>query len=320
MTFRLQGSCFLLTYAQVTIDTEDASELLQQILPVLSVYGPIQSCRVGLERHQDGHPHIHVFVFYETRIDRRCSNQLDFFGTHPNIRPKRTRAERTTAYTYCAKDGVYADQGEFTQSLVPRQRGATNTNQDSQDLVAAITEHDTYPSWLQWCYSHGVPSGYCTELWRSVRIGTETLVATSELEGTIPHADLSGMHFDLELDRATVLVGPSGCGKTTWARREIPKPALFVRHSDDLRSFRVGYHVGIVFDDMCFNGDASGKGAWPRTSQIHLLDWYVGSSIHVRYSTVYIPAKVHKIFVGNYFMFTGNDEAINRRIHCIELE
>ena len=57
-----------------------------------------------------------------------------------------------------------------------------------------------------------------------------------------------------------------------WARIWMPKPALFVTHIDQLKHLRADYHKSIIFDDMHFNGDENGKGAWPRTSQIAIVD------------------------------------------------
>lgn len=315
MPFRLQGTAFLITWSQLPLpeDLQDAANLLQRILPLLAVYGETSFVRAGIERHQDGGFHCHCYAVYASRIDRRLTTQWDLLDQHPNVRSKRTKPERRAALAYAAKDGVYADEGELDPP--PARQGVS----DVPDLASALTDHQTYQSWLQYCLSNSIPFGYASEFWKSSRAGPETLEEDARVEGQIHDPILLGLSFSMESDRALVLLGPSGVGKTTWARRNIPKPALFVRHVDDLRGFRVGYHVGLVFDDMCFKGDDRGKGAWPRTSQIHLLDFHVGSSIHCRYLTCYIPAGIHKIFCGNYFMFNDGDEAINRRITRIDL-
>lgn len=315
MAFRLKGTCFLITWSQLplTENLQDAANLLQSILPLLHLYGDTSFVRAGIERHQDGGYHCHCYCQYARGIDRRLSNQWDLLGQHPNVRSKRTRRERTAAIAYTAKDGVFAESGELEPV------GVDSDASTIPDLATEIANHATYQSWLQYCLTNSIPFGYATEFWKTSRAGAETLEDPFVVEGEIHDPILLGMRFYLESDRALVIVGGSGIGKTTWARREIPKPALFVRHIDDLRHFRSGFHVGIVFDDMHFAGDHQGKGAWPRTSQIHLLDFHVGSSIHCRYLTCYIPAGIHKIFVGNSFMFNTADDAIRRRITLIEL-
>lgn len=76
MTFRLQGTCFLLTYSQVEHNDDNTPDaLLQDILPLLELYGTVQHCRLAIERHSDGGTHYHVLVTYNDRIDRRLGRQ-----------------------------------------------------------------------------------------------------------------------------------------------------------------------------------------------------------------------------------------------------
>ncbi|KAI9087996.1 hypothetical protein DFS34DRAFT_598500 [Phlyctochytrium arcticum] len=130
------------------------------------------------------------------------------------------------------KDGFYVDDG--TPGWLATGGGDREGEPRVANIVAAVSEHATYPGWLQYCYEQGVPSGYCTELWRSCRIGVETLEGSDESAGEISDPRLLGLSLDVECRRALVLVGLSGCGKTTWARRYAPRPCLFVRHTDDL--------------------------------------------------------------------------------------
>ncbi|KAI9103959.1 hypothetical protein DFS34DRAFT_668536 [Phlyctochytrium arcticum] len=321
MSFRLKGRAFFVTWSQLPFlqdDIPELQDLLGSILLLFRLFNATTFTRVCLERHSDGGYHVHAFVQYPTPIDRRLSSQWDYLGVHPNVKPKRTRSEQDAAVTYCEKEGFWLDEGE-RPSRPDSAAGTSSGISIVPDIATAVIDFSTYPSWLQFCYEHRVPSGYATEFWRSCRVGVETLELTEASEGQVSSPGLRDLHFDLERDRALVLVGPSGGGKLTWARREAPKPCLFVRHSDDLKHFRAGYHVAIIFDDMCFCGDLAGRGAWPRTSQIHLVDFDVGSSIHCRYTTVYIPAGVYKIFTGNTYMFTGPDAAIERRVHLLEL-
>jgi len=117
-----------------------------------------------------------------------------------------------------------------------------------------------------------------------------------------------------DLKKTLVLVGPSGIGKTTWAKKNAPKPCLFVSHLDDLKSFRADMHKSIMFDDVSVTH-------MPITSQIHLCDMENVRSIHVRYGTVTIPAGVPKIFTCNSSPIALEHPAIARRcqfINCNE--
>ncbi|KAI9087989.1 hypothetical protein DFS34DRAFT_499336 [Phlyctochytrium arcticum] len=255
MSFRLKGRAFLVTWSQIPFD--DATiiqDVLGQVLLLFGLYGTPAFTRACIEQHQDGGYHVHAFVFYPTAIDRRLSNQWDFAGVHPNVKPKRTRPEQTAAISYCAKDGCFLDEGSEPEGSVAA-TGRSASDSLVPDIASALLEHSTYPGWLQFCYENSVPFGYASEFWKSSRAGAETLGPDSRSDGTISDERLRDMPFHPEEHRALVIVGSSGCGKTTWVRRNAPQPALFVRHIDDLRCFRSDFHLSIVFDDMCFCGD-----------------------------------------------------------------
>lgn len=314
MSFRLRGQAYLLTWSQVEEDWSlSQHDLFESIVRLLRLLGTVEYCRVARELHRDSGVHYHAFVRYNIRIDRRITDQLDWGGQHPNIKIKRTKREQQTAITYLEKEGTYHDEGRF-----PDLDQGPNSPDVAIDIIGQLELQPDYLGWLDWCFQHQIPAGYATEFWKAGRNKTETISDSTEDTGYLTLPELQELRFDTEDERAMVIVGPTGCGKTTWARQNAPKPALFVRHGDDLKAFRAGYHKSIIFDDMHFAGDENGKGAWPRTSQIHLLDWFCGSSIHCRYITAFIPAKTHKIFVSNEYPFT-HDQAIERRINRINL-
>ena len=112
-----------------------------------------------------------------------------------------------------------------------------------------------------------------------------------------------------DFSKPIVLIGPSGIGKTQFAKACLPG-ALFARHVDSLKSVQ-DWSNGVIFDDMDFS-------QWPRVSQIHLVDQEEDSEIHVRYSTVIIPANTKKIFCCNERPFIV-DPAIDRRITVVNM-
>lgn len=113
--------------------------------------------------------------------------------------------------------------------------------------------------------------------------------------------------------KTLILWGESGTGKTTIALNLLPK-ALVVSHIDDLKNYNSSSHCGIIFDDMSFTHT-------PREAQIHLVDWDLPRSIHIRYGTAHIPSHTPKIFTTNqpYGLIFNNDPAINRRIKTFQV-
>lgn len=122
-----------------------------------------------------------------------------------------------------------------------------------------------------------------------------------------------------EEKRSWLFSGPSGIGKTQFAIAHFSKP-LVVSHMDNLKQLSPD-HDGIVFDDMSFNHI-------PVESVIHLLDYDLTRTLHVRYGTVDIPAKTIKVFTHNtdnpfYNIDTIKStqlEAIERRLKVVYLK
>jgi len=153
--------------------------------------------------------------------------------------------------------------------------------------------------------SHKVQSALEELVWKSQAV---PLVASWDLEtfGSPPPWDRS---------KALILTGNSGLGKTCLARALMPT-ALFCNQIEDIRNFTT-LHNGIIFDDMNFLGDPlTGKGAWSREWQIHLVDFDYPRSLRLRYKNFTIPAGTSKIFTTNLLareILTVHDEAIRRR-------
>jgi len=160
---------------------------------------------------------------------------------------------------------------------------------------------------FDYCIQNKIGYGYyCDEKRRRNLVNTD-INEDYEVKGTM---DLK-LHATQLPSNTTVVVGKSGTGKTTWAKTRCPKPALFVSHLDDLKSFRPNIHKAIIFDDMDFKH-------FPTTAQIHIVDQSDPRSIHVRYATVKLPANLCKIFTCNEFPFVEH-EAIRRRITEINI-
>lgn len=309
MHFRANAKAFLITWSQVQ-NTSTAA--LRDWLKTNIDPDEYICCT---EHHEDGGLHHHALVYWERRIDKRISNQWDYKGIHPNIEPKKTRNAISNAFYYCTKDGDFDTSDLWF--------GGPDTNETTSDskpkLADGLTTSSSLLEFLQWGIDNDIPSGFITAAWNASRGTAVTITDDSDIGGTIDNFILSNMRFDDTTTKALVIEGDTGCGKTTWALRNAPRPALFVSHIDDLKQFRRDYHRSLIFDDMHFAGDPdTNKGAWPRTSQIHLVDFFCPRSINVKHSVAMIPAGIHKIFTCNSYPFTV-DDAISRRVNHIKV-
>jgi len=302
-TFRLRGKKFFFTWSQVSWTTTHAD-----IKQKLDAIGTVEFAIIARELHADGGVHFHAAVQFERSQDRKITGHADIDGQHPNIKNKANARAWSAAKEYCKKDGCFEEFG-------------TDSEDDRELLGSKIDElyaqAEDFYSFLKLCLDASVPFGYCQASWNAKQTRSPTIDVGETSAGTITAPILLNLGW-ATTDKAIVIVGPTGCGKTTWAIKHAPRPSLFVSDIDDLKSFRVGHHKSIIFDDMCFNGDAMGKHAWPVQKQIHLVDFYMQRSIRCRYTTARIPAGVHKVFTCNEYPFSWSD-AIERRVLRIDI-
>lgn len=305
--FRLRSKHVLFTWAQLESDHATVFTTIDQYLP-------IAKCVIARELHQDGNPHFHAYVQFEYTPDRLLTTQLDIAGTHPNCKPKGSKAAQKTAAEYCRKGNDWIDFGFDEEEEEP-----TGDDSKPHSICEQIKQYEYWNDAIDYGCRNGIPFSYVQAAFNSrLSVPPPSFNPGDEITGTIHSNTLRFMQYDPSSSRALILEGPSGCGKTTWAKRNMPRPCLFVSHIDDLKYLRPDYHASIIFDDMSFTGDESGKGAWPLTSQIHLVDFENQRSIHCRYSNAVIPAGIHKCFTCNPGRYPFSyDAAIQRRVYHV---
>lgn len=296
MPFRLQARHVFLTYSQA--NNIDSKESLLDHLVHLGPR-PVERLVVGEEEHEDGGKHYHVYIKYKEKISITDNTYYDYCWVHPNIQPARRPRE---VESYVKKDGDFLTYGQGESGGHYEVCQATNSRIE----------------WLEYCIQHRIAYQYAEAFWKEAhpekRVSTITdeTVINGEMRGA-----LAQFNWNWSDRRSLVLVGGSGLGKTTWAKTNIPKPALFVSHPDRLKEFEIDFHKAIIFDDLSFDHI-------PMTAQIHLVDRENDRDIHIRYKTAFIPSNVFKVFTCNKYPFSteGNEDqlqAIRRRIHVVNI-
>lgn len=306
MGFRMQGKRWLITWSATPTEFDHL-----EIFNLLDDFAKVKDYVGALEFHQDGTPHFHAYVEFADKPDRNVTTQLDWKGCHPNFAPKKSKKAAEAAAEYCKKG---TDWIEYHSDEAPEDYEVP----EKDDIMELAHEASSWKEWISYCFANDIPYAYCSASWNATKDCVETVTSETPIYGSVVSPELQLHAYDPTTLRSVVITGPPGCGKTTWARVWMPKPILFVTHIDQLKNLRSGFHQSIVFDDMHFAGDENGKGAWPRTSQIHLVDREIGRAIHTRYTISYIPAGIHKCFTANVYPFIV-DPAIERRIFLMEL-
>jgi len=281
-SYRLKGKRFHLIYSRCDATATD----LYRFLCELDI--DILRCRIGQEKHADGGGHLHCALELRNPLDKRnAARFFDYSGHHPQIKPKRTKPEWKATWLYVGKDGQDQTFGS-----------PFDGEDDVPMLLSELARTSrTYLEYLDTIEKRGTQFGLAKEIWQEVNSGNETITISDENAatfgpGTLESVQLSDLPFPTGDLRSLVLQGPPQIGKSTWAIHRMPRPCLWVTHIDDLCAFRSGYHVSIIFDDMCFQH-------LPRQTQLHLACNRQARSLHCRYVRAKLPRGLFKVFTCN---------------------
>jgi len=247
------------------------------------------------EEHEDGTPHRHVLVKYQTRHDCRTTT-FDFEGHHPNVqRPQNWNASEN----YVKKDGQFIEWRDDEVQL---------------SNVFDVARRSSYETFVIHCLNNNISAGWGRMVWDYV---TQPLIVPIYDEDPNPELNLplqrslSELAFTPE-DRTTYLVnGPPGIGKTVAVLRLVPKPVMLVSHIDQLKEL-TSKVKSVVFDDCSFLH-------LPRTGQLAICDRYLPHAIHRRYGTSMIPSGTLVVMTSNVLPVDVDDTAIARRCTIIHV-
>lgn len=279
------GKRFFLTYPQCEASKDD-------LFAFLLARADVQYLCVARELHEDGNPHLHACVEYAT-IQRHDKRWLDFQGKHPN---KQDPRNWNACKNYVKKDGDFVETHFEIDAFKPK-------------LLEKVNEFEKEIDWFAWCCENKITFQFADYFWRRTKNNLSTILE-SEHPGKMC-SSLQEFKFNPDLHSTLVIRGPSGCGKTTWAKINMPKPCLFVSHIDQLKEFKPQFHVSIIFDDVDFTH-------YPRTAQIHIVDFDNTRAIHCRHHIAVIPAGIYKCFTCNEWPLS-DDQAVARRIRKINV-
>lgn len=294
--FQFNSASLCLTYSNVDQQQHQLlsdSSSVAKLLSTIHHGDGIQYMVVAQESHKDGSRHFHAAIKFTKSFRTRNERFWDLGSIHPNIQPARHFLHWVK---YVKKDGNYVEQGFLPQNKP--------TMQEIVEMAKSMDKLE-YLAWMSFNKFN-----YATTIWEMAHPDLTHTITAEMVLNTLDRVDpiLIKTFVEHRWDQSKVLIlwGDTGLGKTSMAKIMVPKPALMVSHLDDLKKFRSGYHLGIIFDDVSIKH-------LPETAQIHLLDSFDTRSIHVRYGTVTIPKDTKKIITCNDFP-VSDIPAIQRRI------
>ncbi len=312
--FSLSAKQFFLTYPRCDLEMDEALAQLRS-----KFRAPIEAHLIAREDHKepakegeyDTQWHLHVYIKFARKVRIAKPNKLDLISAgrtfHGNYQTCRSA---NAVKEYCKKDGLFIASDNIddpTGTADPwAEAMALAKGGDVEGAVLLLETEKPRDMLLQ-----GV----------SLRSNLQLLAPAPVYgppSGHLPLRDLPNLSEALQVlgTKSLVVWGPAGTGKTCWARAL--GPHRFLSHLEGLKTTG-GIKSGetLIFDDMCFTH-------LPRSPALFLFDCEQPRDIHVRYTTVHIPAGVHKIFLTNLSPdeFLGewvSDGAFLRRILFLEV-
>lgn len=301
--FRLRGGAHLFTWAQVT-DTTTHVDVVQLLGDAAKAY------IIAKENHQDGGVHFHAYVEWKKPQDRILGESFYLSNQRPNVKPKRSKPERRAARDYCRKDGDFIESGFDTDP-------DTEEEKPSESLKKAYEESKgDLAGFIESILDRGITTPLALAYFRAKSDDWKLQTHWDDSfwrDHTISSFALQVLSYDHEERRSYVLIGDEGVGKTAWAGRNLPKPLLWVRSPDDLKSFRPQVHKSILVDDISVKDNK-------RSNQLNWVEKGVRCTVYLRYNNAKIPAGIPRMFTCNFWdpVVDLDDKAIARRCYVIE--
>ena len=333
--FRLRTKIFFMTYSQLPNKFGNEEIVEAALSHYKDVFKSPFEYFLATESHQDGNPHLHVFLKFQKVQSIYSARKLDFRLVEPTVGGVEGKA------TIC--HGKYESAKSESKVIQYLLKDIVSNGEMHTNMKLPMVDDVYYSNTYEHLYAVMLKDGYAKavkELYerypreatmKGGSICSNLLKASVYLKGEERLGNRTEFSFDsfvglpdtvlkwLETlgDKPLILHGGSGFGKTALAKtlmNQLGKKYLIVSEINDLRRFMDSDFNAIIFDDLDFT-------KMSRENVIHLVDSDEDRNIRILYGTALIPSKTSKIFTLNYMhsLPHSNDQAIKRRTLYCEL-
>lgn len=203
--FRINAKNFFVTYPQIGDVTH------QQIHDHLKTLADnVYSC---LELHEDGHPHVHAIVSYNSKKDIRRPDYFDAAGRHPNIQACRNLS---SSIAYLNKDGSTLGEppGDARTSRAAAIQTLLIQSQTPDAFIRGFEEIDPLRSII---HHHAVES-FAAKRYRRPDVYVPRPTSSFKTPSCLDRWVAENLFPSPERPKCLVLISPTRFGKTEWAR------------------------------------------------------------------------------------------------------
>ena len=305
--FRIRSKKFFLTYPKV-IDIPNLEELflkaMEETFEIISKKE--MDYIIVKELHEDGTPHIHVYL--EFMVQKHVYSRDKLHVKLTNIDGKEVIQEgkyesarsRESVIAYVLK----SSPEDFLSNMhLPMLGGVVYEN--AEEHLHAILETQGYEAATNTLITtyKKLASQKASSIVRNLRaVNTIMLLKNQkennsirDIEDFIVPEEVLDWKTNLSNKKSLILYGPSGTGKTEFCKslfKSMNFDTFLVRDINALANKQIEENTALLFDDISLSNKS-------REEKIHIYDLENNSQIRVLYGIAYIPAGTPRAFTTN---------------------
>jgi len=305
--FRIRSKKFFLTYPKV-INLPDLEQLFLEAMK--SIFGIIHEDKMSYiivkELHEDGTPHIHVYLEFKDKQSIYSRNKLHVClkdkdgkdviheGKYESVRNK------DLVVQYILKD---SSSNYITNIVLPIVEGVIYSNPEEHLLAILEKEgYDAATNALVMKYK-SLASRKAATIVRNLQTLNEIIWRQSykknynvrDINEFIMPAEILDWKDNLHGKTALILCGPSGTCKTEFTKsllKSMNLETLLIRNVHAFKDVRIVAGTALLFDDISLVDKT-------REELIHYFDLENGTQLRVMYGTIDVPPGTPRAFTTN---------------------